>query len=142
MCSLWCFYSGKLVRTARKVPLWVMTTDDASADAEQKLLAEGAFVLRTPAKNGRLDLEASLRRLGERGITRVLVEGGPILSAFLVRSDLVDEAVIVQSSRVLGSDAIDALEGLRLEALTQSPHLEMVERRMSGADSLTRYFRR
>jgi diaminohydroxyphosphoribosylaminopyrimidine deaminase / 5-amino-6-(5-phosphoribosylamino)uracil reductase len=133
---------SKLVRTARQVPLWVMTTDDAPADAERKLLAEGVFVLRTPAKGGRLDLAAALRRLGERGITRVLVEGGPMLSAHLVRSDLVDEAVVVSSGKTLGPDAIDALEGLPLAALTQSPRLEMVERRMSGADSLTRYFRR
>jgi diaminohydroxyphosphoribosylaminopyrimidine deaminase/5-amino-6-(5-phosphoribosylamino)uracil reductase len=134
--------NSKLVRTARQVPLWVMTTDDAPAEAERKLLAEGVFVLRTPAKDGRLDLEASLRRLGERGITRVLVEGGPMLSAHLLRSGLVDEAVVVTSNKVLGPDAIDALEGEPLAALTQSPHLELVERRMSGADKLDRYFRR
>jgi diaminohydroxyphosphoribosylaminopyrimidine deaminase/5-amino-6-(5-phosphoribosylamino)uracil reductase len=134
--------NSKLVRTARQVPLWVMTTDDAPAEAERKLLAEGVFVLRTPAKGGRLDLEASLRRLGERGITRVLVEGGPMLSAHLLRSGLVDEAVVVTSNKVLGPDAIDALEGEPLAALTQSPHLELVERRMSGADKLDRYFRR
>jgi diaminohydroxyphosphoribosylaminopyrimidine deaminase/5-amino-6-(5-phosphoribosylamino)uracil reductase len=133
---------SKLVRTARQVPLWVMTTDDASVDAERKLLAEGVFVLRTPAKGGRLDLEASLRRLGERGITRVLVEGGPILSAYLLRSNLVDEAVVVTSDKVLGPDAINALEGQPLATLTQSPRLEMVEQRMSGADRLDRYFRR
>jgi diaminohydroxyphosphoribosylaminopyrimidine deaminase/5-amino-6-(5-phosphoribosylamino)uracil reductase len=134
--------NSKLVRTARQVPLWVMTTDDAPAEAERKLLAEGVFVLRTPAKGGRLDFEASLRRLGERGITRVLVEGGPMLSAHLLRSGLVDEAVVVTSNKVLGPDAIDALEGEPLAALTQSPHLELVERRMSGADKLDRYFRR
>ncbi len=134
--------NSKLVRTARQVPLWVMTNDDASREAERKLLVEGAFVLRTPPKNGRLDLAAALRRLGERGITRVLVEGGPILSAYLIGSDLVDEAVIVRSDKVLGADAINALEGMPLEALTQSAHLELVERRMSGSDSLARYFRR
>jgi diaminohydroxyphosphoribosylaminopyrimidine deaminase/5-amino-6-(5-phosphoribosylamino)uracil reductase len=133
---------SKLVRTARQVPLWVMTTDDAPVEVERKLFAEGVFVLRTPARNGRLDIEASLKRLGERGITRVLVEGGPILSSFLIRSNLVDEAVVVRSEKVLGADAIDALEGLPLDALTNSPNLEMVERRMSGADSLSRYFRR
>lgn len=134
--------NSKLVRTARQVPLWVMTTDDAPADKERKLLAEGVFVVRTPAKGGRLDLEAALRRLGEREITRVLVEGGPLVSAHLIRSDLVDEAVVVTSDKTLGPEAIDALEGLPLAALTQSARLEMVERRKSGADRLDRYFRR
>lgn len=133
---------SKLVRTAREVPLWVMTTDDTPRDKERALLAAGVFVLRTQAKGDRLDLTASLRRLGERGITRVLVEGGPILSAMLLRENLVDEAVVVRSERTLGAGAIDALEGMPLSALTESPRLEIVEQRMAGADRLTRYFRR
>jgi diaminohydroxyphosphoribosylaminopyrimidine deaminase/5-amino-6-(5-phosphoribosylamino)uracil reductase len=133
--------SSKLVKSAREVPLWVMTTDDAPAEAESKLAAAGAIVLRTAAKDGRIDLQASLKRLGEREITRVLVEGGPILSATLLRHDLVDEAILVRSERTLGADAIDALEGLPLTALTESSKLEAIDRRMAGADSLTHYFR-
>jgi diaminohydroxyphosphoribosylaminopyrimidine deaminase/5-amino-6-(5-phosphoribosylamino)uracil reductase len=133
--------NSKLVKSARDVPLWVMTTDDAPVEAESRLAAAGAIVLRTASRNGRVDLQASLRRLGEREITRVLVEGGPILSATLLRHDLVDEAILVRSERTLGADAIDALEGLPLSALTDSPKLEIIERRMAGADSLTHYFR-
>ena len=118
------------------------STDGASAETERKLLAAGVSVLRTSAVDGRIDLQASLRRLGERGITRVLVEGGPILSAMLVRADLVDEAVVVRSERSLGAGAIDALEGMSLDALEHSPHLEPIEQRMLGADRATRYFRR
>jgi diaminohydroxyphosphoribosylaminopyrimidine deaminase/5-amino-6-(5-phosphoribosylamino)uracil reductase len=133
--------NSKLVKSARDVPLWVMTTDEAPVEAESRLAAAGAIVLRTASRNGRIDLQASLRRLGEREITRVLVEGGPILSATLLRHDLVDEAILVRSERTLGADAIDALEGLSLSALTDSPKLEIIERRMAGADSLTHYFR-
>jgi diaminohydroxyphosphoribosylaminopyrimidine deaminase/5-amino-6-(5-phosphoribosylamino)uracil reductase len=133
--------NSKLVKSARDVPLWVMTTDEAPVEAESRLAAAGAIVLRTASRNGRIDLQTSLRRLGEREITRVLVEGGPILSATLLRHDLVDEAIVVRSERTLGADAIDALEGLPLSALTDSPKLEIIERRMAGADSLTHYFR-
>jgi diaminohydroxyphosphoribosylaminopyrimidine deaminase/5-amino-6-(5-phosphoribosylamino)uracil reductase len=132
---------SKLVKSAREVPLWVMTTDDAPVEAESRLAAAGAIVLRTAAKNGRIDLQAALKRLGEREITRVLVEGGPILSATLLRHDLVDEAILVRSERALGADAIDALEGMPLTALTESSKLEVTDRRMAGADCLTHYFR-
>ena len=133
--------NSKLVKSARDVPLWVMTTDEAPVEAESRLAAAGAIVLRTASRNGRIDLQASLRRLAEREITRVLVEGGPILSTTLLRQDLVDEAILVRSQRTLGADAIDALEGLPLSALTDSPKLEIIERRMAGADNLTHYFR-
>jgi diaminohydroxyphosphoribosylaminopyrimidine deaminase / 5-amino-6-(5-phosphoribosylamino)uracil reductase len=134
--------TSHLVRTAREVPLWVITTDDAPVETERVLVAAGITVLRAPARDGRVDLKASLKRLGERGITRVLVEGGPILSSMLLRDDLVDEAIVVRSERTLGAGAIDALEGLPLGALTESPRLEIIGQRMAGADRLIHYFRR
>jgi diaminohydroxyphosphoribosylaminopyrimidine deaminase/5-amino-6-(5-phosphoribosylamino)uracil reductase len=132
----------RLVQTAREIPVWVITTDGAPVEAEKRLAGAGVEVLRVNAANdGRADLAAATRRLGERGITRVLVEGGPLLSAGLVQADLVDEAVVVRSAQALGIDAVDALEGLPLTALTESPRLEVIDRRMAGADTLTHYFR-
>lgn len=134
--------TSKLVRTAREIPVWAVATERAPKDAERALMEAGVEVIRIPVNAaGKTDLVTALGALGERRITRVLVEGGPILSATLLKADLVDEAVIVQSPNSLGSDAINALEGLPLGALTASPHLQVIERRMAGADSLTRYFR-
>ncbi len=132
----------KLVRTAKEIPLWLIARQDADEEAEARLKAAGGEVIRVAAKaDGKVDLAAALRYLGARGITRLLVEGGPILSAALIQSDLVDEAVIVQSPNSLGRDAIPALEGLPLEALTASPKLKPIERRMVGADELVRLIR-
>ena len=134
--------TSKLVRTAREIPVWAVATEGAPKDAERALIEAGVEVIRVPVNAaGKIDLVTALGALGERRITRVLVEGGPILSATLLKADLVDEAVVVQSPNTLGSDAINALEGLPLDALTASPHLQVIERRMAGADSLTRYFR-
>jgi diaminohydroxyphosphoribosylaminopyrimidine deaminase/5-amino-6-(5-phosphoribosylamino)uracil reductase len=132
----------KLVRSANEIPLWVVTSEVAPLDKEQLLTAAGAEVLRVGATNsGRVDLMAALRALGERGITRVLIEGGPLLSAALLQADLVDEAVVVRSPEPLGADAVDALDGLPLAALTDSARLKVIDRRMAGTDTLTHYFR-
>ena len=133
---------SRLARTAREVPLWLIGTADAPAEAERRLLDAGADVLRTQARaDGRVDPLAALQLLSARGISRVLVEGGPMLSAALVEADLVDEAVIVRPPRTLGADALAALEGLPLAALTESPRLAVIEERMAGVDRLTRLFR-
>jgi len=132
----------KLVRTAKEIPLWLIARQDAAEEAEARLQAAGCEVIRVAAKaDGKIDLAAALRYLGARGITRLLVEGGPILAAALVKSDLVDEAVIVQSPNPLGRDAIPALEGMPLEALTASAKLKPIERRMVGGDQLVRLIR-
>jgi diaminohydroxyphosphoribosylaminopyrimidine deaminase/5-amino-6-(5-phosphoribosylamino)uracil reductase len=97
----------------------------------------GVEVLRVPGASGRLDLTAVLRGLAGRGITRVMVEAGPILSAAFLAADLVDEAALFRSPNAIGPDGIDALEGTPLTALTQSPRLQLVATEQIGADILS-----
>ena len=133
---------SRLVRSAREVPLWLVTRDDTPAAAEVKLREAGAEVLRVPAgAGGKLDLLAAFKALGGRGLTRLLIEGGPILSAALIKADLVDEAVVVQSPKVLGESNLAAIDGLPLEALMENPKLRVIERRAVGPDRLTRLVR-
>jgi len=109
---------SKLVRGARAMPLWIVSGKDVPSDQVRSLELAGAEVIRVPAENGRVDLSAAMQELGQRGITRLLVEGGPIVAAALVCADLVDEAVLFRSRKIIGPDGIDALEGLPLATLT------------------------
>jgi diaminohydroxyphosphoribosylaminopyrimidine deaminase / 5-amino-6-(5-phosphoribosylamino)uracil reductase len=133
---------GRLVATAREVPLWVVASEDAPQDRERALQVMGAEVLRVGSADGKLDLNAVLKTLAGRGITRLMIEAGPIVSAAFVGADLVDEAVLFRSPNAIGPDGIDALEGLPLDALTKSPRLSMTGRETAGADVLERFSRR
>jgi diaminohydroxyphosphoribosylaminopyrimidine deaminase/5-amino-6-(5-phosphoribosylamino)uracil reductase len=126
----------RLVATARETPLWVVTSDLAAEDRAEALRSAGAEVLRVPAVEGRLDLAAVLDRLAERGITRLMVEAGPILAAAMIGADLIDEAALLRSSKIVGPDGIDALEGLSLLALTRSPRLELIRTEIVGPDTI------
>jgi diaminohydroxyphosphoribosylaminopyrimidine deaminase / 5-amino-6-(5-phosphoribosylamino)uracil reductase len=134
--------SSRLVRTAREVPVWVVTGTQGSRVVQEALEAEGVEILRAPGEGGCLDLSAVLRLLAERGMTRLMVEGGPTLAAAFLAADLVDEAVLFQSPKVVGADGIDALDGLPLTALTQSPHLVSVRSEAVGADTYELFERR
>jgi diaminohydroxyphosphoribosylaminopyrimidine deaminase / 5-amino-6-(5-phosphoribosylamino)uracil reductase len=125
--------ASRLVRTARDIPLWLIAGAGASREAEKTLLAEGAVVQRVDG-GARLDLAAALKLIAARGITRLMVEGGPTLAASLLAADLIDEAILFRSPKVVGTEGIDALTGLPLEALTQSPRLEFVASDAIGAD--------
>jgi diaminohydroxyphosphoribosylaminopyrimidine deaminase / 5-amino-6-(5-phosphoribosylamino)uracil reductase len=132
---------GRLVATAREVPLWVVTGEEAPQAPAQRLEACGVAVLRVAAVDGKIDLRAAVVCLAERGITRLMVEAGPILSAGLVAADLVDEAVLLRAPKTLGPDAIDALEGLPLKALTQSQQLRLIAAETAGVDTIEHYER-
>jgi diaminohydroxyphosphoribosylaminopyrimidine deaminase/5-amino-6-(5-phosphoribosylamino)uracil reductase len=134
--------ASRLVQTVREVPLWVLTATEASPSAEGALVAKGVNVLRVASADGGIDLGAALKLLAERGITRLMVEGGPTLAAAFVTADLVDEATLFQSPKEAGPDGIDALEGLPLTALTQSPRLVSVSCRAMGTDMYEVFERR
>jgi diaminohydroxyphosphoribosylaminopyrimidine deaminase/5-amino-6-(5-phosphoribosylamino)uracil reductase len=101
--------TSRLVASARQVPLWVVTGEGASADRASALAAHGVEVLRAPMTAGRLDLAAALKLLAGRGITRLMVESGPILATPFLDADLVDEAAVFRAPTVVGADGIDAL---------------------------------
>ncbi len=121
---------SRLALSARDVPVWVIAGADASPALEEVLRERGVLVLR--AEDAKARLEPVLKLIAERGITRLMVEGGPSLAASFVAADLVDEAVLFHSPKVLGADAIDALDGLPLTALTQS--LRRIASEPVGAD--------
>ena len=133
--------SSRLVQTAKEIPLWIITRADALPERQRELEKAGAEVMRVNTSGGKIDLSEALWLLATREVTRLLVEGGPILSAALVNANLVDEAFVVQSPKTLGDDALPALEGLPLFALLESPKLSVIERRTMGDDKLLRLFR-
>ncbi len=125
---------GALASSAGRIPLWVVTRADASAEQERALTDLGAVVIRIPGIGGSIDLAGTLHQLAARGITRLMVEGGPTIAASFVKNDLVDEAVLLHGPRKIGPTGIDALEGLKIEALTRSPRLRLRDSEMLGPD--------
>src|SRR5689334_13022682 len=132
---------SRLAASAARTLDWVFVDQAVKPDHEASLAAAGVEVLRVTGANGRLELPAVLRALAGRGITRVMVEAGPILSAAFLAADLVDEAALFRSPGALGPDAIDALEGMPLTALTESPKLRLVASEQVGADMLETFER-
>lgn len=127
--------SSALARTARERPVLVVAGEAAPAGNAAALEALGVTVLRAETDGGALALPAVLRLLAGRGITRLMVEGGPMLAAALVKADLVDEAALFRAPRTVG-EGIDALEGMPLSALTQSSRLVARASETIGDDTL------
>jgi diaminohydroxyphosphoribosylaminopyrimidine deaminase/5-amino-6-(5-phosphoribosylamino)uracil reductase len=128
-----------VVATAHETPTWVFAANSSSSVAEDILRAKGVEVIRTNAADGRFDLAELLKSLAGRGITRLMVEGGPTVAASFVQAGLVDEVALFRSPKPLGSDAIDALEGLPLAALTDRDGLNKTASERLGDDTLELY---
>lgn len=132
---------GTLVHSAREVPLWVMTSDTAEAPAAAKLGAAGVQVMRVKAREHGLDLADVLRTLSDKGITRLMVEGGAQVASSFVEAGLVDEVWLLRGPKEIGADGVAALGALPLGAITQSSSFRLRANESLDYDTLTIYER-
>src|SRR6266581_3339590 len=135
--------TSRLVHSARGTPLWVMTSNLAEARAAMKLGAAGAQVIRvaTATTPPGLDLPTVLHALSEKGITRLLVEGGARVASSFVAAGLVDEAWLLRGAEPIGANGVTALDALPLTAITESPAFKLRASETLQNDRLTIYER-
>jgi diaminohydroxyphosphoribosylaminopyrimidine deaminase / 5-amino-6-(5-phosphoribosylamino)uracil reductase len=136
--------TSRLVHSARETPLWVMTSSLSEAPAAMKLGAAGAQVIRvatTTTPPPGLDLVNVLHALAEKGITRLLVEGGARVASSFVTAGLADEIWLLRGPDAVGADGIAALDALPLTAMTQSPTFKRCASETLQQDTLTIYER-
>lgn len=133
---------SRLVHSARETPLWVLTSDMAEAPAAVKLGAAGAQVIRVTASAPQgLDLSSVLHALAEKGISRLLVEGGSRVANSFVAGGLVDEIWLLRGPDAIGAGGVPALDAMPLDAITQSPAFRLRASETLGEDVLTIYDR-
>lgn len=132
--------TSKLARSADSVPLWLICRDDAPADRRALLAAAGAEVLPVPADGaGGVDLDAALRALGARGLTRLLVEGGGRIAGALLRADLVDRIALLRAPMLIGGDGIAAIGMLGVDRIDRAIDLVRKSATAVGRDVLEHY---
>jgi diaminohydroxyphosphoribosylaminopyrimidine deaminase/5-amino-6-(5-phosphoribosylamino)uracil reductase len=136
--------TARLVAEARATPTWMVTLSSADPARQQALRDAGVIVIAAepPAdteRAGLIDLTMALGLLGDRGITRLLVEGGGRLAAALLRAGLIDRLVWFHAPVLLGGDAVPAIAELGLDALAKAPAFERVSSEIVGDDVLTMF---
>ena len=112
----------------------LVITGSTDAGRARELQRAGVGVAVLPLRDGRLDLAAVLRHLGELGINEVHVEAGATLSGALLREGLLDELVLYVAPHIMGDQGrgLFALPGL--ERMEQRIGLQIIDTRAVGAD--------
>ena len=132
--------TARLIVDAGIVPTWVLTSRSADPDRRAAFLANSVILIDVDlGRDGQIDLTRALAALGERGITRLLVEGGAQVAAAFIRSRFVDRLVWVHAPLVIGGDGIPAIAGLDVAALADAAAFERLATETIGADVLTTF---
>ena len=133
--------NSALVRSARAVPLWIITTAAIATDKALELEAAGCRILLVePNRGGHVDLSCAMQKLAEEGINTLFVETGAKLAKALLHHDLVDEFFLYRAPTHVGPDGILALDGEPEKALRLAG-LELQSARRLGKDRMEVYIR-
>ena len=135
-----------LVTTAAELPTWmIVLAEDASnqSDRCKAFEAAGVQLLRAePNKDGNPDILMALRLLAEKGITRLLIEGGGRIAAAFLTAHLIDEVVWFRAPCVIGGDGLPSLAGFGVERLSDAVRVSRLSVRTVGPDVVERYILR
>jgi diaminohydroxyphosphoribosylaminopyrimidine deaminase/5-amino-6-(5-phosphoribosylamino)uracil reductase len=83
---------------------------------------------------GKIDLLLLLEALAKRGLNDVLIESGARLAGAFIEQDLVDELILYQAPKLIGSDAKSLLTMANIQSLSAAKTLRIKDVRMVGPD--------
>jgi diaminohydroxyphosphoribosylaminopyrimidine deaminase / 5-amino-6-(5-phosphoribosylamino)uracil reductase len=134
--------TSALVVGARQTPTWLVTLEGGDRRRRRAFQDSGVEVIEVAAgQEGAIDLKPMLQHLAERGLTRILAEGGARLAAALLREHLADRLAIFRAPSIIGGDGLPAAEGFGLDRLAGLPLFQPEETVWLGADRLETYRR-
>lgn len=129
--------TSRLAETARQVPVWVLCTSAAPVNRREALQKAGVEVIEVAtAGDGRVDIAAAARTLGQRGLTRVLVEGGGQVAAAFLGAGLIDRIQSYRAGLILGGDGRSAVGELGIARLDFAPRFRLVSARSLHGDTV------
>jgi diaminohydroxyphosphoribosylaminopyrimidine deaminase/5-amino-6-(5-phosphoribosylamino)uracil reductase len=113
--------SSQLVVAASEVPLTVVVSRAAARADTDALEAAGVQVLVATGENEPARVRSALDQLGARGVTSVLLEGGPHLAGAFLDAGEIDEIRLFLAPLLLGGSAArDPLEGKGVERISEA----------------------
>lgn len=100
-----------VIRAGRPERVLIACRESPPAERLEPLEAQGVEVLRLPASEGRVDLNALMSALAERQIVSVLAEGGSELNAGLLDHGCVDHLACFMAPLLLGGQGAPSALG-------------------------------
>ncbi len=132
-----------ILSTSMHGPVWIFTCEPEKNEKVEALSKFNVEIFRVPKNSdGHCDLFKVAAILGERGLTRVLVEAGQKLSGAFLRSGLCDRLLWFRSSGIIGGDGLSVFGAMGVSSLDQQLLFKRHESRMMGEDCLEVYERK
>lgn len=129
--------TAKLASRGAMPPVWQYHAQEASQPSDAPMAPTSVLRRNTTCVGDRVWLPAVLEDLASQGVTRLLVEGGPMLWAAFANARLVDEVVIFQARQTVNTAIGEETSRVVLNRYCPLPGAEFIEARAIGSDVRT-----
>ena len=132
--------TSRLVQTAQEQPVIVACLPGADGEKLKLLEEKGVTVWEIPAKEGKIDLQRLMERLGENKIDGILLEGGGTLNESALQEGVVSKVYCYLAPKIFGgADAKTPVEGGGVALAADAWRLKRTRMRQLGEDILLEY---
>lgn len=138
--------SSKVVMTAKDVPTMIATIEPHAEynrfwhEQKEELEREGAEVLVVKEIDGRLDLKDLMRKLGERQIDGILLEGGSTLNYAALQAHIVNRIEVYVAPKFFGGAGFyTPVGGEGVGLATEALGCQLISFEQVGEDMLLTY---
>lgn len=111
---------NKKIWNRKPAPIVVCMDTARSGHLEKK----GVDIISIKGRGGRLDWQEILKRLGEKGITSIFVEGGGDVHSQLFEKEITQYMVASLSTKLIGGDGCDWLPGWSAGSVRDAPKIK------------------
>ena len=132
--------NARLIQSVDTWPLWLCHVDGC-ADVSGILGGAVEGITCKLNENNQLDITDVLRKLADRGITRLMVEGGGQVAASFLAANHVDQIVLYSAGLTIGSEGIPNLAAMGLSELKTAPRFKRVQVTAIGNDVVSHWKR-
>ncbi|MCT4542226.1 MAG: bifunctional diaminohydroxyphosphoribosylaminopyrimidine deaminase/5-amino-6-(5-phosphoribosylamino)uracil reductase RibD [Vallitalea sp.] len=113
----------------------IATTDDAPLEKRKELERKGVCIQLINKKDGKVDLEKLVCKLGEMGIDSILLEGGSELNYSALNTGIVDEVIAFIAPKIIGGkEAKTPIGGEGISKMNNAFLLDDIEFKKVGED--------
>lgn len=118
------YTKSKILQTSNKIPTIIAVSKQITKSNLQKLNNFPVQVIVTGEKS--VNIKSLLKKLSEKKIKTILVEGGGTVNWEFVKQNIFDELIITLSPFVIGGNgSISFVQGVGFDKISKSPNLQL-----------------
>lgn len=123
-----------------RTPVIIVCGESVDEDKKNRLTAAGAEIICVSTENGSVSIKEALKKLGERGIDGILVEGGGRVNASFVKAGKVNCVYTYIGAKIFGGTGkYSPVTGAGIDEVTEALELGAPEVMTFGDDVMIKY---